>query len=89
MKEFEIRCREAIAFEMESFRKTKGSISHIARRADLSGSTVSKLVYGETKWPRFSTIYKLLKVFNYDLALIRDGIIVEEKTTKKKLKVVK
>lgn len=41
----------------------------LATHAELCHSTVAKLGDRETKWPRFSTIYKLCKAVGIDLVL--------------------
>jgi hypothetical protein len=45
--------------------------SKLATHAELCYATVAKLGDRETKWPRYSTIYKLCKAVGIDLVLVK------------------
>lgn len=45
--------------------------SQLATNAELCHATVAKLGDRETKWPRFSTIYKLCQAVGIDLQLVK------------------
>ena len=46
-------------------------LGSLARRADLSVGTLSKLYYGETTYPREETLRKILKVFGWSILAVR------------------
>ena len=47
------------------------SVTHIAQRTKLSAQTVSKLLYGVTKEPRFTTILALMKFYGFKVNAVR------------------
>lgn len=68
--DFEFRCRRRIEKELRQRRRGGESIKSIAKKAGVNPNTVSRLVYGETKYPRFSTIYGLLTALGVELAIV-------------------
>lgn len=58
MKSYDIehRLRGLITREARNFVQSGGNLTVLAKRAGVSRATVSRLVYGETMYPRFGTM---------------------------------
>jgi len=57
------RVREAV--------QAKVSIKHIAAQTGIGPGTISRLAYGETRFPRMPTVIAVLVYFDYDVIAVR------------------
>jgi DNA-binding phage protein len=60
---------EACKFVSLEIRQSKKKLSVIAREANVCTSTVSRMAYGETHFPRLGTILSILKVLGYEVVV--------------------
>jgi len=60
---------ELYAFLAREMAMKKVKYSKFAEKAELCASTVSKMAHGETQYPRFATVFALLKVLGYELVV--------------------
>lgn len=51
-----------------------GTVDELARAAGLSWQTVHRLYHGETKSPRFETVYRLAEAVGFRLDLVQKEI---------------
>lgn len=47
----------------------KMKYSKFAEKAEMSAQTVSRMAHGETQYPRFATVFHMLKVLGYELVV--------------------
>lgn len=67
----ESKLRDLITAEARTYTQAGGKIKAIAAKTELAQSTISKLIYGETKWPRLHTVLVLLEFFGYELQPVK------------------
>lgn len=67
---FEAQARRVVFAEVRRLTSNGVKMKDIAHKAGVRPQTVSRLAYGETKYPRFSTVLGVLIAIGYDLQLI-------------------
>jgi DNA-binding phage protein len=60
---------ELVAFTADQIHASKRNYSNIAREAQCAPSTVSKLMHGETRFPRAATILQILRALGWTVSV--------------------
>lgn len=60
---------ELYAFLAREIAMKKMRYSKFAEKAELCAATVSRMAHGDTHFPRFGTVFAMLKVLGYELVV--------------------
>jgi DNA-binding phage protein len=61
--------REVLQDEVRAFMRDGGRVGQLASAVNMSPTTVSRLAYGDTRFPRMHTVIMLLHHFGYRLTV--------------------
>lgn len=69
MKKYDVEfeMRRLVTKQTRRYVQHGGRINQIATRAGVASTTVSKLAYGETKYPRFHTVVAVLDALGFSI----------------------
>lgn len=59
------RCIDLLQYELRVHLAVRGTFSEIADFTDLSASTVRRMHYGKSRYPRNDTVLRMLTYFGY------------------------
>ena len=60
---------ELCAFLQHEIQSSKRKYRHLAEKAGMCASTVSKMAHGETHFPRAGTVFALLQILGYEVVI--------------------
>jgi DNA-binding phage protein len=75
----EHQLRVVITQEVRAFVASGGKLKDLAVRSGLTATTISRLAYMETKYPRFHTIIALGKPLGYRLVIQKTPVLVSQR----------
>jgi len=64
----EDKLRKIVSDEVRRYVQSGGKLKQLATKTDIGAGTISKLAYGETRFPRMHTVFKVLDAFGYTIS---------------------